>query len=1055
MSCRCELANSVSWKIPDFLFSGCIKVWFIFIISIYGLSTSVSAESPIAPTNVSVSPGYKELTVSWDWTGTGTCTDLSSGTSTNYGYNINYRKKDGDWREVHNVGYERSATNPAGNNKVNGAFEIYQGSAYENKKLIIGNYDYNYHDDGILNQGSELDLNTEYEVRVEAFSTNCSANRPYSPWSSTVSETTLSTDSTAPTVTISGIPEVTNSAVTATFTFSEDVTGFVDGDITLTNATASGFTGSGKSYSATITPTAEGSFSVGVNAGVANNSSNQGNIAATTRTGTYDSTPPTVTITGLEGIITDPVTATFTFSESVTGFEVGDITLSNARASDFTGSGATYTAKITPTNSGSYSVGVPADAAEDAAQNGNTEVNVTGTYSRRSGVTPPGPTVTITGIPAITKAAVTATFTFSESVTGFVAGDITLSNATVSNLNPNSGTTYTALITPTSEGVFSVGIGAGVAQNSSNVNNVAATTVYGRYDITRPSLTITGLQGTNYGTVTTIFTFSEDVTGFEQSDFTVQNGEVASFSGSGKSYRARITPTAAGIVRVIVPANVAMDAALNGNTAATASGNYDPTSPLALLQSPEMIASKAWITRFGRTIGQQKVRTVRTRISIIRPPGIQIQIAGETLGGGSGPDDNASGQSQVGLSDNTQYATQPGDAFQSQSSENERVIDQSTLIEGTSFDVMSQTESGSIRGIWGRGSMARFKAREQELTLEGDVATLSFGVDWGRNDQMVGLMLSHSSGTGNYSMDASEGKIKSDLTAFVPYGGMDLPNGMHVWGALGFGSGKLEVTPTDETTLKTDLDWRMAVAGIEGDLSTIDVLPNADLGWSLDGLWTKTSADEIEGLPYMEGETIRLRFGLSAKWEQVLEDGSLITPELEIGIRHDGGDAERGFGIEIGAGIGWMDPEKGLSGSLVGRTLVVHEDNDFRDWSVDFSLIYDPRPKTKRGFSAGLTHSAGSGGPQALLDSEILPEAEATGGSKKSWSAEMAYGTSQGEGMVGSSYVQTGDQESQTQLGYRIEPDEENAANMSIDFWVKPEIADTYDTAGTKLVWHW
>ena len=70
MSCRCELANSVSWKIPDFLFSGCIKVWFIFIISIYGLSTSVSAESPIAPTNVSVSPGYKELTVSWDWTGT-------------------------------------------------------------------------------------------------------------------------------------------------------------------------------------------------------------------------------------------------------------------------------------------------------------------------------------------------------------------------------------------------------------------------------------------------------------------------------------------------------------------------------------------------------------------------------------------------------------------------------------------------------------------------------------------------------------------------------------------------------------------------------------------------------------------------------------------------------------------------------------------------------------------------------------------------------------------------------------------------------------------------
>ena len=68
-----------------------------------------------------------------------------------------------------------------------------------------------------------------------------------------------------------------------------------------------------------------------------------------------------------------PFTATFTFSEAVTGFAVGDITLTNASVSNFTATSTTvYTALVTPTAAGAVTVDVSANAAEDAATNGNT-----------------------------------------------------------------------------------------------------------------------------------------------------------------------------------------------------------------------------------------------------------------------------------------------------------------------------------------------------------------------------------------------------------------------------------------------------------------------------------------------------------------------------------------------------------------------------------------------------------------------------------------------------------------------------------------------------------
>jgi hypothetical protein len=65
------------------------------------------------------------------------------------------------------------------------------------------------------------------------------------------------------------------------------------------------------------------------------------------------------------------------------------------------------------------------------------------------------------------------TVTFSESVTGFVAGDISVTNGSVSGFG-GSGTSYSFTVTPSAQGVVSVSVGAGVCQDSAGNQNSAS-----------------------------------------------------------------------------------------------------------------------------------------------------------------------------------------------------------------------------------------------------------------------------------------------------------------------------------------------------------------------------------------------------------------------------------------------------------------------------------------------------------------------------------------------------------------------------------------------------
>ncbi|MVF12283.1 hypothetical protein FT643_09005 [Ketobacter sp. MCCC 1A13808] len=379
-------------------------------------------------------------------------------------------------------------------------------------------------------------------------------------------------DQVYPTVVISGASGSINASFTATFTFSENVSGFSVGDITASNASVSAFNATSASvYTALITPTTDGAVTLDIAGAAAQDGVGNNSSAATQLAVTYDATAPTVTISGASGSINAPFTATFAFSESVSGFIVGDIVASNATVGAFNATNAsTYTALITPTSDGAVTVDVAGSVAQDAAGNNNTAAT-------QLAITYDGslPTVAISGASGSINAPFTATFTFSENVSGFTVGDITVSNASVSTFSSTNASTYTALITPTSEAAVTVEVAGSVAQDSAGNNNSAATQLSIIYDTTAPAVTVSGASGNISAPFTATFTFSEAVSGFVVGDITLTNASGSNFQAvSGSVYTIDITPLAFGMVTLSVAANKANDAAGNNNTSGSLSVDY-------------------------------------------------------------------------------------------------------------------------------------------------------------------------------------------------------------------------------------------------------------------------------------------------------------------------------------------------------------------------------------------------------------------------------------------------------------------------------------------------
>ena len=340
---------------------------------------------------------------------------------------------------------------------------------------------------------------------------------------------------------------------------------------------------------------------------------------------------------------------------------------------------------------------------------------------------------------------------------------------------------------------------------------------------------------------------------------------------------------------------------------------------------------------------------------------------------------------------------------------------------GSSFSLTGQPDgSGGSMAFWGRASQGSFDGREGTFSLDGEATTALLGVDYARGKWLVGLALTQSTGEGEYrdtkvrprppSQDcppgetgplcddpvrAGNGEVEASLTAALPYASVQASERLKLWGAVGYGSGEVTLETAMDGRYRADTSWRMAAAGLRGALlGTSPEGAGPTLAVTSDALWARTSSEQTRDLAASDSDATRLRLGLEGSWRMALEGGGSLAPKLELGARHDGGDAETGFGVELGGGLAWSDPALGLTLDVSGRTLLAHENDDLKDRGYAASLGFDPSPASERGPSLSLRQELGAratGGLDALFAPEPLEDRTGSDAASR-WSMEAAYG---------------------------------------------------------------
>ncbi|MCY4450675.1 MAG: hypothetical protein OXC01_01880 [Immundisolibacterales bacterium] len=386
---------------------------------------------------------------------------------------------------------------------------------------------------------------------------------------------------------------------------------------------------------------------------------------------------------------------------------------------------------------------------------------------------------------------------------------------------------------------------------------------------------------------------------------------------------------------------------------------------------------QAWTARFGRTVAEQAMDAVQGRFTAPRAPGRSGRIAGLDLGGlTGGADAEEAREADV---EGGGVGTLTGWLSGDESREPEaRTLTGRDLVTGSSFAMTEGGAQGGFASYWGRGAVTRFDGREGEMTLDGEVTSALLGADFSREAFIAGVMLSHARGAGGYRSPAGDGEVESTLTALFPYGRIERSERVSLWGMAGYGEGTLTLAPDGAAPLRPDLSFRMGAVGARGVLAGKDGASVLALKSDALAVLTSTGAvSDPEGgnLAAAEGQATRLRLALEGALPVRLGESAVLIPSLELGVRHDGGDAETGFGADIGAGIALSDPARGLTADIRARGLLTHEAGGLGERGLSGTLSFDPAPGTERGFTLNLTQSVGGaswGGADALLGRTTL-----------------------------------------------------------------------------------
>ena len=394
-----------------------------------------------------------------------------------------------------------------------------------------------------------------------------------------------------------------------------------------------------------------------------------------------------------------------------------------------------------------------------------------------------------------------------------------------------------------------------------------------------------------------------------------------------------------------------------------------------------------WLARFARTVGTQVVNVVGERFVAPRRPGLAGQVAGHDL--------SRLVRASVQQDDEPEVRGRPlaGLAEYAPGRSNSRILTGRDFLSGTAFTLTMGQEDGLSAALWGRGAIMRFDGRDGDLLLDGEVSTGMLGVDYKRGAVTGGLLLGLNRGEGNFQSPTGEGELDSLLVGVYPYARVEVSERISAWGLFGHGRGNVTLTPDNQAPISTDIGLHMGALGVEGMLSDSSGPTGLDLTVKSDAMWVKIESDEAVGLDSTHAKVSRLRLMLEGVRVFEVAPGATLTPTGQIGLRHDDGDAETGFGLDMSAGIRYAAGRLTIEGTV--RTLVAHEDSDYEEWGASGAIRMTP-DALGRGLSLTLAPAWGNTASKAeQLWAGQAPTGLATTGStlpSARLTAELGYG---------------------------------------------------------------
>ncbi|WP_205872745.1 Ig-like domain-containing protein [Limnohabitans planktonicus] len=491
---------------------------------------------------------------------------------------------------------------------------VLNGVSYTGTVDVVGEY-------SIDVATADLSADSDFKLSAQLLATDAAGNS-----AAATASRSYSVDALAPTVQSIVLDKSTlklGETANVTLTFSEKVSAFDLSDLSADNGVLSNLvtTDGGLSWSAKLTPTASIEDTTNVVKVLATYTDLAGNTGAAAQSNNYalDTLAPAAIIKLANENLKagDSTTLTISFNEPVQGFGNSDVTVANGSLGTLTSAdgGKTWTATYTPTaniTSASNLITL-ANSYTDALGNPG-EAGTSGNYQIDTQL--PSATLTLTGsngaaVNSFTAGqSATVTLSFSETVKDFSNADVSVDSGSLSPLSSSDGGktwvgTFTAAANvEDATNTLSVNA-AGYSDLAGNAGGVVASSNYA-VDTQGPTTTI-ALSKSNFlaaDTAQVTITFSEKVTGFDNSDVTVDNGTLSALSSTdgGKTWVGTFTPTpgVADATNTVSLMNSYTDVAGNQGTSAQ-SANYvmdlkAPSATIALSDSALKMGETATVT---------------------------------------------------------------------------------------------------------------------------------------------------------------------------------------------------------------------------------------------------------------------------------------------------------------------------------------------------------------------------------------------------------------------------------------------------------------------------